>query len=1146
MAVNITNDQREFALFDLEQAGDFAIGNPSAISAEFAEIVGDTFEAGDLEALLSELVLGGGVEGVEVGAIDNDSLTLHLTNEGGVSDEVALDRVAAISAVAQDGVDLANDAPEFALFDASTTTSFAIEAPEAVSEELATLVGDGFDAEDAGPLLSEILLGDGVEGVTLNTLDDDSLTLAFTNAAGVTDLVAWDNVAPIADLAAGSVDVADDQNEFAVFSVSSDDEIEVGDVSAVSEELAEIAGEDGLDGGDLEALFGKILSGDGVEGVEHITVDNDSVTLALSNGSATDTIVLDGVADAIAAVASADDDDNGTEGDDTDGDDDAPGVDVGNDQAEFGLFDLERTAIAIGDPAAVSAEFAAIVGETFGQGEGENDLLPLLDELLYGDGVDGVDLAAIDNDSVSLALTGAGGTTDTVAIDNVAVVESLALGFVNLGNGRREFTLVDLDDADAVVIGDAASVSVEFAEIVGDEFTFGAGDLDLARLLDELLLGDGVEGVALNTLDDDSVTLEMTDDEGATDVVAFDNVGAIAELAGPFVDVGNDRAQFAIYEPSEGDRLFVGDPAAVGSDGAFAGIVGDSFEADDLQAVFAEVLAGGGIDGVELVTVDDDSVTLALSSGDGPADTLVFDGVQETLAAISEGDGPDDGDAAGAKNVILMVSDGAGFNGWLAADYYQGLAGEQSYQVTRPDGTEPVVYGMSHWSLNLVDEEGNILPNGTDPAEAAGAVPQGYDPQTRWDAFENAFENDFPPVDLDYTSYTDSAAAGTTMHTGIKTANGRLNVDWAGEESFETIAEMVMEEGRAAGAVSSVMAAHATPASVIAHNVDRGEYVEIFNEMIASDLDVIMGGGHPLYDSSGNALDPAELEEDDYRYVGGEETFADIAEDGVVDGFVFIDAREDFEALAEGEDLPEKVLGIARTGTTLQASRERLDDADTPSGMAFNEDVPSLATMTVGALEVLDQDEDGFYLMSEGGAVDWMGHANAMERYVEEQVAFNEAVDAVIEWVEENSSWDETLLVVTSDHETGGIWGEGTYVNSEGGPVAEDRSDEAIEAARFDPAEDEFIEFLPVQDRGEGELPGHQFASGNHTNELVPLWAIGAGAEMFEEYDRTDLEAAELWGDQYDWDGAYIDNTALFEVMSRTFAEDETASALAL
>ncbi|MEL6827262.1 MAG: hypothetical protein AAFN91_13520, partial [Pseudomonadota bacterium] len=59
--------------------------------------------------------------------------------------------------------------------------------------------------------------------------------------------------------------------------------------------------------------------------------------------------------------------------------------------------------------------------------------------------------------------------------------------------------------------------------------------------------------------------------------------------------------------------------------------------------------------------------------------------------------------AVGAKNVILMVSDGIGFNGWLAADYYQGLAGNQSYQIMRPDGTEPVIYGMTHDSLNLID-----------------------------------------------------------------------------------------------------------------------------------------------------------------------------------------------------------------------------------------------------------------------------------------------------------------------------------------------------------------------------------------------------------------------------------------------------------
>ena len=483
-----------------------------------------------------------------------------------------------------------------------------------------------------------------------------------------------------------------------------------------------------------------------------------------------------------------------------------------------------------------------------------------------------------------------------------------------------------------------------------------------------------------------------------------------------------------------------------------------------------------------------------------------------------------------AKNVILMVSDGIGFNGWLAADYYQGLANQQSYQVARPDGTTPVVYGLAHDSLALVDETGAVLPNGADPAEAAGAVEQGYDPQARWTRFENAFRNDFPPVELSYTSYTDSAAAGTTLQTGRKTANGRLNMDWTGEVEFQTIAEIAMEQGRAAGAVSTVRVSHATPASVVAHNVSRDNYVEIFNEMAESGLDVLMGAGHPFYDNSGNQVEPED--ESAYKYVGGPETLAALTSEEGLNGYTFIDAKSDFEALAAGEDLPERVVGIARARDTLQVSREGLPEADTPSGMAMNPAVPDLETMTIGALNVLNQDEDGFFLMSEGGAVDWMGHANNMPRFIEEQIDFNEAVDAVIDWVEENSSWEETLLIVTSDHETGGIWGEGTWTNGEGPAVAADRSDEALLAARYDPAEDTFNEFLAVQDRGAGNMPGYMFSSRNHTNELVPLWALGNGSDLFADFTQTDLKAAELWGEQYGWDGAYVDNTAVFHVMN--------------
>lgn len=503
----------------------------------------------------------------------------------------------------------------------------------------------------------------------------------------------------------------------------------------------------------------------------------------------------------------------------------------------------------------------------------------------------------------------------------------------------------------------------------------------------------------------------------------------------------------------------------------------------------------------------------------------------------------------GAKNVILMVSDGIGFNGWLAADYYQGLAGQQSYQITRPDGTTPVILGLDHHALNLIDAAGNVLPSGADISLAAGAVAQGYDPTTRWTRFENTMRNDFSPVVKKYTSYTDSAAAGTALMAGRKTSNGRLNQDWTGKENFRTIAQIAMDQGKSAGAVASVMVSHATPAAVISHNISRNNYVDIFKEMVASDLDVIMGTGHPLYDSSGNKITPED--EDSYRFVGGSETLAALTSDELLNGFTFIDAKSDFEALAAGENVPERVVGIARAGYTLQASREGLADADTPSGMAYNPIVPDLATMSLGALNVLSQNDEGFFVMIEGGAVDWMGHANNMPRFIEEHVDFNLAVDAVIKWVEENSSWEDTLLIITSDHECGGIWGEGTWTNGEGGPIAVDeggqvtteRSDDAIRAARFDPTEDIFNAYLAVQDRGAGNMPGYQFSSGNHTNELVPLFALGAGAELFKQFTRTDLKAAELWGQAYGWDGGFVDNTSVFHVMDEAFAANQVMKA---
>lgn len=495
-------------------------------------------------------------------------------------------------------------------------------------------------------------------------------------------------------------------------------------------------------------------------------------------------------------------------------------------------------------------------------------------------------------------------------------------------------------------------------------------------------------------------------------------------------------------------------------------------------------------------------------------------------------------DDKSTRNVILMVADGVGFNGWMAADYFQGRAGEQSYQVERPDGTQPRLYGMTHWSLNPIDSEGALLEE-NNPEAVAGVREQGYDPAERWKVLENAFRNDFPPVEVEYSSYTDSAAAGTTLQTGRKTLNGRINQDWQGRD-LTTIAEIADKQGMATGSVTSVMASHATPATTWAHDSSRDHYSAIFREMVSGGLDVVMGAGHPLYDSSGRRLEDGEKRE--YKYVGGAEFWKKLTRSEGWRDYTFIDDPRAFKAVAEGDTVPEKLIGIARNGSTLQAARSGLPDSGKrPSGMARVDNVPDLAIMSRAALNILGQQDRGFYVMIEGGAPDWMAHANNMPRFLEEQISFNQAVATVIDWVEANSSWDETLLIVTSDHETGGIWGRKTYSNETGGPVAQTREKEALQEARYNPTKDEFNAFKAVQDQGKGKIPGYQFASGNHTNEMVPLWVLGTGANRFEDFTRHDFRAASLWGEgePYNWGGAYVDNTTVFEVMMQALSTPE-------
>jgi alkaline phosphatase len=396
------------------------------------------------------------------------------------------------------------------------------------------------------------------------------------------------------------------------------------------------------------------------------------------------------------------------------------------------------------------------------------------------------------------------------------------------------------------------------------------------------------------------------------------------------------------------------------------------------------------------------------------------------------------------KNLIILISDGAGYNQVDAASYYQyGRTGRQVYERF------PTRVAMSHYMYN----------SKTPPVLGS------YDPAQAW--------SDFWYVAI---GATDSAAAATTMSTGFKTYGGAIGLD-INEDPVLHLMEYAETLGKATGVVSSVEWSHATPAGFVAHNVSRNDYTNIGIEMVyASRADVVMGCGHPWYDHDGIMVTSPNT----FKYVGGQSTWDDLVAgraggdadgDGVDDPWTLVQTRAEFQALMTG-NTPKRVLGTAQVYQTLQQSRTGGVGDEAPYVIPLTTTVPTLEEMTRGALNILDNDPDGFVLMVEGGAVDWAGHGNQSGRVIEEEIDFNKSVEAVVAWVEANSNWGETLVVVTGDHETGYLSGPGSLAA---------------------------LEMQPLVNYGKGIQPGMEWNSGSHTNALIPFYAKGRGAERFKK-----------------------------------------------
>jgi alkaline phosphatase len=261
---------------------------------------------------------------------------------------------------------------------------------------------------------------------------------------------------------------------------------------------------------------------------------------------------------------------------------------------------------------------------------------------------------------------------------------------------------------------------------------------------------------------------------------------------------------------------------------------------------------------------------------------------------------------------------------------------------------------------------------------------------------------------------TDSAAGGTALSTGQKTYNGAIAVN-ADKVAIKTILEMAEEKGLATGLVSTSAITHATPASYIAHQGSRGSYEDIAADFMKTDIDVFIGGGYKHFAVRKDGRDlTKELEQKGYKVLRNMDEIAKV-KSGKLAGLL---------ADEHNDPAPKRLMNLP------------------------------LSTQT--ALNILGQNKKGFFIMIEGSQIDWGGHQNNTGYIVREMLDFDQSIGKALEFASKD---EETLIIVTADHETGGL-----------AVVGGDMKTGMVKGA---------------------------FTAGDHTAVMVPVFSYGPGAENF-------------------------------------------------
>ena len=310
---------------------------------------------------------------------------------------------------------------------------------------------------------------------------------------------------------------------------------------------------------------------------------------------------------------------------------------------------------------------------------------------------------------------------------------------------------------------------------------------------------------------------------------------------------------------------------------------------------------------------------------------------------------------------------------------------------------------------------------------------------------------------------TDSAAAGTALSTGNKTKNGMLATG-PDSTALTSISYKIHDAGYKVGISSTVGINHATPAAFYGHNVNRGNYYEIASEIPASEFEFFAGGG--AIESTGDDEDKISVYE--------------AIENG---GYVIAEGMDDFAAKKDGA---EKMMLLQKDG--------RLR-TELPYAIDMKEDDMTQADLVRASIDFLyDEDGEGFFVMSEGGRIDWASHGNDTKAVILETLSLSDAVAEAVRFYNEHP--DETLIVVTADHETGGL----TLSWEKGYNLYLDKLEE-ISCSK---------DMVSEEERERMNEISHEarigWTTGDHSAANVPVFAIGAGSDLFSgRMDNTDI-----------------------------------------